>query len=82
MTRKVTEQILEDIEHGILDKDVVIMSCLKYMSKTKLLTWHTLTSFFLQTKTRMKTTKMMDSLVGNKSGQTLGRNTNAETCLL
>jgi len=33
MTREVTEQILEDIEHGILDRDTVIMSCLKYMSE-------------------------------------------------
>ena len=33
MTREVTNQILEDIEHGILDKDTVIMSCLKYMSE-------------------------------------------------
>ena len=33
MTREVTKQILEDIEHGILDKDTVIMSCLKYMSE-------------------------------------------------
>jgi hypothetical protein len=33
MTREVTEQILEDIENGILDRDTVIMSCLKYMSE-------------------------------------------------
>ena len=33
MTRQVTEQILEDIENGILDKDTVIMACLKYMSE-------------------------------------------------
>ena len=33
MTREVTEQILEDIENGILDKDTVIMACLKYMSE-------------------------------------------------
>ena len=33
MTREVTEQILEDIEQGILDKDTVIMSCLKFMSE-------------------------------------------------
>lgn len=33
MTRQVTEQILEDIEMGILDKDQVIMACLKYMSE-------------------------------------------------
>jgi len=33
MTREVTNQILEDIENGILDRDTVIMSCLKYMSE-------------------------------------------------
>ena len=33
MTREVTNQILEDIENGLLDKDTVIMACLKYMSE-------------------------------------------------
>lgn len=31
--RKATDKILEMVEEGILDKDMVIMSCLKYMSE-------------------------------------------------
>ena len=31
--RKVTNQILEMVEDGVLDKDTVIMACLKYMSE-------------------------------------------------
>ena len=46
MTRKVTEQILEDIEHGILDKDVVIMSCLKYMSEDEVADMAHINEFF------------------------------------
>jgi hypothetical protein len=33
MTRQATDKILEMVEEGILDKDAVIMSCLKYMSE-------------------------------------------------
>lgn len=33
MTREATCKILEMIEEGILDKDYVIMACLKYMSE-------------------------------------------------
>ena len=33
MTRQATDNILEMVEEGILDKDTVIMSCLKYMSE-------------------------------------------------
>ena len=33
MTRKVTNQILNDIDEGLLDRDEVIMACLKYMSE-------------------------------------------------
>ena len=33
MTREVTNKILEAIEEGILDRDTVIMACLKYMSE-------------------------------------------------
>ena len=31
--RQATDKILEMVEEGILDKDMVIMSCLKYMSE-------------------------------------------------
>ena len=33
MTRKFTNMILEAIEDGLLDRDTVIMACLKYMSE-------------------------------------------------
>ena len=33
MTRQATNKILEMVEEGILDRDTVIMSCLKYMSE-------------------------------------------------
>ena len=33
MTRQATDKILEMVDEGILDKDTVIMSCLKYMSE-------------------------------------------------
>ena len=33
MTRKYTNLLLEMIEEGLLDKDTVIMACIKYMSE-------------------------------------------------
>ena len=33
MTREATNKVLEMIEEGLLDKDMVIMACLKYMSE-------------------------------------------------
>lgn len=33
MTRKYTNQLLDMIEQGLLDKDTVIMACVKYMSE-------------------------------------------------
>lgn len=33
MTREATNQILDMIDEGILDRDTVIMACLKYMSE-------------------------------------------------
>ena len=33
MTSEATNKILEMVDDGILDKDTVIMSCLKYMSE-------------------------------------------------
>ena len=32
-TREFTNKILEAVEEGMLDKDTVIMACLKYMSE-------------------------------------------------
>ena len=33
MTRKYTNKLLEAIEDGLIDRDTVIMACLKYMSE-------------------------------------------------
>jgi len=33
MTRKYTNQLLDMIDDGLLDRDTVIMACLKYMSE-------------------------------------------------
>jgi hypothetical protein len=33
LTRKATNRLLEDIEAGLLDRDTVIMACVKYMSE-------------------------------------------------
>ena len=33
MTRQATDKILEMVDEGVLDRDTVIMSCLKYMSE-------------------------------------------------
>jgi hypothetical protein len=33
MSRKYTNQLLEMIEDGLLDRDTVIMACVKYMSE-------------------------------------------------
>lgn len=32
-TRQATERVLEMVEDGLLDRDTVIMACLKYMSE-------------------------------------------------
>jgi hypothetical protein len=34
MSRKYTNQLLEMIEDGLLDRDTVIMACVKYMSES------------------------------------------------
>lgn len=33
MTRQATDRILAMVEEGLLDRDTVIMACLKYMSE-------------------------------------------------
>ena len=33
LTRQATNRLLEDIESGLLDRDTVIMACVKYMSE-------------------------------------------------
>ena len=34
MTRKYTNMLLEMVEEGLLDKDTVIMACVKYLSES------------------------------------------------
>jgi hypothetical protein len=46
--RKATNKILEMVEEGILDKDMVIMSCLKYMSEDDVADMAHCNEFFLE----------------------------------
>ena len=46
--RKATDKILEMVEEGILDKDTVIMSCLKYMSEDDVADMAHCNEFFLE----------------------------------
>jgi len=44
--RRATDKILEMVEEGILDKDTVIMSCLKYMSEDDVADMAQMNEFF------------------------------------
>lgn len=46
-TRQATERILEMVEDGILDRDTVIMACLKYMSEDDVADMARANEFFL-----------------------------------
>jgi hypothetical protein len=46
-TRQSTERILELVEEGLLDKDTVIMACLKYMSEDDVADMARINEFFL-----------------------------------
>ena len=35
MARKITNQLLQMVEEGILDKDTLILACLNYMSESE-----------------------------------------------
>ena len=45
--RQATDKILEMVEEGILDKDMVIMSCLKYMSEDDVADMAQMNEFFI-----------------------------------
>ena len=45
--RKATNKILDMVDEGILDKDMVIMSCLKYMSEDDVADMAHCNEFFL-----------------------------------
>ena len=44
--RQATNRVLEMVEEGILDKDTVIMSCLKYMSEDDVADMAQMNEFF------------------------------------
>jgi hypothetical protein len=46
-TRQATQRILELVEEGLLDRDTVIMACLKYMSEDDVADMAQLNEFFL-----------------------------------
>ena len=45
-TRQATERVLELVEDGLLDKDTVIMACLKYMSEDDVADMARINEFF------------------------------------
>ena len=45
-TRQATERVLELVEDGLLDRDTVIMACLKYMSEDDVADMARLNEFF------------------------------------
>ena len=44
--RQATNRVLEMVEEGVLDKDTVIMSCLKYMSEDDVADMAQMNEFF------------------------------------
>ena len=44
--RQATDRILEMVEEGVLDRDTVIMSCLKYMSEDDVADMAQMNEFF------------------------------------
>ena len=46
MTREATNKILELVEEGVLDKDNVILACLKYMSEDEVADMAHINEFF------------------------------------
>jgi len=47
MSREATNKILELIEDGILDRDTVIVACLKYMSEDEVADMAHINEFFV-----------------------------------
>jgi len=47
MVREATNKILEMVEEGLLDRDTVIMACLKYMSEDDVADMADLNEFFM-----------------------------------
>lgn len=47
MSREATNKVLELIEDGILDRDTVIVACLKYMSEDEVADMAHINEFFV-----------------------------------
>jgi len=47
MTREATIKILEMVDEGLLDRDTVIIACLKYMSEADVADMAHLNEFFM-----------------------------------
>ena len=60
MTRQATDKILDMVEEGILDRDTVIMSCLKYMSEDDVADMAHSNEFFITRKRMMRRTNNVD----------------------
>jgi len=48
LTREATDKVLEMVEEGLLDKDTVIMACLKYMSEDNVADMAHINEFFIE----------------------------------
>ena len=48
MAREATDQILTMIDEGVLDRDTVIMACLKYMSEDDVRDMAQINEFFYE----------------------------------
>jgi hypothetical protein len=48
MTRQTTDKVLEMVEEGLLDRDTVIMACLKYMSEDDVADMARANEFFME----------------------------------
>ena len=48
MTREATNKILDMIDEGILDRDTVIMACLKYMSEDEVADMAAINEFIVE----------------------------------
>ena len=46
MSRESTNKVLESVEEGLLDRDTVIMACLKYMSEADVADMAHINGFF------------------------------------
>jgi len=70
--RQATDKILEMVEEGILDKDTVIMSCLKYMSEDDVADMAHCNEFFLEDEEFTEDETPDESEFTDKDGNPIG----------